>query len=150
MPDMIGLQALARDSGLSAYDAEYLKLAIQEGLPLATADNQLRGACMDCGVAVFPKRQFGLLKYSQTVAIFIIGSYYDNFSISRAKNELTQIIHAVETGPPVELTRHGKAAAVLLSVSDYDALTLKQKVYLRVTDLKFPAGKLIYEPEVSS
>ena len=43
-------------------------------------------------------------------------------SISRAKNELTQIIHAVETGPPVELTRHGKAAAVLLSVSDYDAL----------------------------
>ncbi|RKX84487.1 MAG: hypothetical protein DRP70_13170 [Spirochaetes bacterium] len=72
------------------------------------------------------------------------------FSISRAKNELTQIIHAVETGPPVELTRHGKAAAVLLSVSDYDALTLKQKVYLRVTDLKFPAGKLIYEPEVSS
>jgi len=72
------------------------------------------------------------------------------FSIFRAKNELTQIIHAVETGPPVELTRHGKAAAVLLSLSDYDALTLKQKVYLRVTDLKFPAGKLIYEPEVSS
>ena len=54
MSDMVGLQALARDNGLTAYDAEYLKLALQEGLPLATADKQLRRACLDCGVEVRP------------------------------------------------------------------------------------------------
>ena len=53
--DMIGLQSLARDTGLSAYDAEYLRLALQEGLPLATTDLKLRRACQDCGVKVYPE-----------------------------------------------------------------------------------------------
>jgi len=42
--------ALARDQGLSAYDASYLDLAMREGLPLATLDDRLRDAARRCSV----------------------------------------------------------------------------------------------------
>ena len=44
-------------------------------------------------------------------------------SISEAKNKLTTIVHYVEKGPPIELTRRGKPVAVLLSTSEYERLS---------------------------
>ena len=44
--------SLARARALSAYDASYLQLAIQQGLPLATQDERLRTAARDAGVAL--------------------------------------------------------------------------------------------------
>jgi predicted nucleic acid-binding protein len=41
---------LARAEGLSAYDAAYLELAMREGLPLASQDDQLRKAAVRLGV----------------------------------------------------------------------------------------------------
>jgi predicted nucleic acid-binding protein len=41
---------LARTHQLSAYDAAYLELAIREGLPLATLDDDLRRAAPAAGV----------------------------------------------------------------------------------------------------
>lgn len=46
-------------------------------------------------------------------------------SITEAKNKLTQIVHEVENGEPIELTRHGVPAAVLLSFGRYMELTGK-------------------------
>lgn len=43
---------LARQHGLSVYDASYLELALRSGLPLATRDGQLRRAAGERGVAV--------------------------------------------------------------------------------------------------
>jgi predicted nucleic acid-binding protein len=43
---------LARTYNLSAYDAAYLELAIREGLPLATLDDDLRRAASAAGVAL--------------------------------------------------------------------------------------------------
>ncbi len=43
---------LARTHQLSAYDAAYLELAIREGLPLATLDDDLRRAACAAGVAL--------------------------------------------------------------------------------------------------
>src|SRR5437868_4294128 len=43
---------LARAHQLSAYDAAYLELAIREGLPLATLDDDLRRAAPAAGVAL--------------------------------------------------------------------------------------------------
>ena len=40
------------------------------------------------------------------------------FSIAEAKNRLPTIVHSVENGPPVELTRRGKPVAVLLSIQE--------------------------------
>ena len=40
---------LARQHGLSAYDAAYLELALREGIPLATLDADLRGAITTAG-----------------------------------------------------------------------------------------------------
>lgn len=44
-------------------------------------------------------------------------------SITEAKNRLTQIVHDVENGNPVELTRHGVPTAVLLSFEKYKELS---------------------------
>ncbi len=47
----------------------------------------------------------------------------DQFSIAEAKNKLPSIIHDVEKGSSVKLTRRGKAVAVLLSIQDYERLS---------------------------
>ena len=43
-------------------------------------------------------------------------------TITEAKNKLPAIVHAVEKGPSVKLTRHGRPVAVLLSIKEYRAL----------------------------
>jgi predicted nucleic acid-binding protein len=42
----------ARDFGLTAYDASYLRLALQIGIPLATTDVTLSAACRQAGTPV--------------------------------------------------------------------------------------------------
>ena len=44
------------------------------------------------------------------------------FSIAEAKNKLPSIIHDVEKGNSVELTRRGKPVAALLSIKEYEQL----------------------------
>ena len=53
--------ALAREQGLSSYDASYLDLAMRLGLPLATQDEALRQAATRCGVQIYlqEKKQKG-------------------------------------------------------------------------------------------
>ena len=53
------------------------------------------------------------------------------FSIAEAKSKLPAIIHSVEDGPYVKLTRHGKPVAVLLSIRDYELLVLKKEGFWR-------------------
>lgn len=48
------LLAIARDYGLSAYDAAYLDLAMREGLPIASTDQRLRATAAQAGVPVLP------------------------------------------------------------------------------------------------
>ena len=45
--------ALAREHGLSTYDATYLLLAMRRGFPLATIDEALRQAATRAGVSLF-------------------------------------------------------------------------------------------------
>jgi len=53
-PRMFGeILSLAREQGLSAYDAAYLDLAMRAGAPLATLDEALRQAARRCGVRVY-------------------------------------------------------------------------------------------------
>jgi prevent-host-death family protein len=44
------------------------------------------------------------------------------FSISDAKNRLPSLVHAIEHGPEIQLTRHGKPVAVLISMAQYKRL----------------------------
>jgi predicted nucleic acid-binding protein len=44
---------LARELGLSSYDAAYLDLAVRSSLPLATRDRKLMAACRRSGVERF-------------------------------------------------------------------------------------------------
>lgn len=48
------------------------------------------------------------------------------FSIAEAKSKLPSLVHSVEKGPAVQLTRHGKPVAVLLSVNEYEKLHRKK------------------------
>jgi predicted nucleic acid-binding protein len=45
---------LAREQGLTTYDAAYLELAVRRGLPLMTRDAELAGAARRLGVDVLP------------------------------------------------------------------------------------------------
>ena len=45
--------ALAREQGLSTYDASYLDLAMRRDLPLATRDAVLAAAARRCGIPLF-------------------------------------------------------------------------------------------------
>ncbi|MFO7976712.1 MAG: type II toxin-antitoxin system VapC family toxin [Candidatus Hydrogenedentota bacterium] len=47
---------LARDTGLSTYDASYLDLAMRLDLPIATRDQSLLKAARKCGVDVLSKK----------------------------------------------------------------------------------------------
>lgn len=46
------IRALARDRGLSVYDACYLDLAMREALPIATVDAALMRAAKETGVVI--------------------------------------------------------------------------------------------------
>lgn len=48
--------ALARQHGLSAYDAAYLELAMRQAIPLATCDSRLQQAAQAAGISLV---QFG-------------------------------------------------------------------------------------------
>ena len=49
------------------------------------------------------------------------------FSIAEAKNKLPSIIHQVEKGPSVKLTRRGEPVAVLLSVREYERMDQQRR-----------------------
>ena len=49
----------------------------------------------------------------------------NQITISEAKNKLTAIVHAVEKGPSVKLTRRGRPVAVILSIKEYEAMKRK-------------------------
>lgn len=44
------------------------------------------------------------------------------YSIAEARDALTGLIHRVEEGEPIQLTRRGKPVAVLISVAEYQRL----------------------------
>jgi predicted nucleic acid-binding protein len=48
---------VAREYGLSAYDAAYLELSIRRGAPLTTLDGKLQKAARRAGVEIFGLRQ---------------------------------------------------------------------------------------------
>ena len=48
-------------------------------------------------------------------------------TIAEAKNNLSQLIHRLESDEPIHLTRHGKPVAVMLSEANYQKLTQKNK-----------------------
>ena len=48
------------------------------------------------------------------------------YSISQARNSLPSLVHAVEDGAYVELTRRGRPVAALVSIADYRRLTGKR------------------------
>lgn len=50
----------------------------------------------------------------------------DQYTIAEAKNRLPSIIHSVEKGPSVKLTRRGRPVAVLLSIAEYERLSRKR------------------------
>jgi len=55
----------------------------------------------------------------------------EQYTIAEAKNKLPSIVHSVESGPPVQLTRHGRPVAVLLSTKAYARLNRKKEGFWR-------------------
>jgi prevent-host-death family protein len=82
-------------------------------------------------------KSFSNCGYSLTIAIIIAifkvfnpfisrtgkGVQMKQISIAEAKNRLPAIIRDVEKGPVIQLTRHGKPVAFLISAQEYETLT---------------------------
>jgi prevent-host-death family protein len=65
------------------------------------------------------------------------------YTISQAKNKLPAIVHSVEKGPSVKLTRRGRPVAVLLSITEYEKLSTKRKNFWEaLTALRKQAGNV--------
>lgn len=56
------------------------------------------------------------------IQMSIGGPMTRNYSIAEARDRLPALVHAVETGPSVQLTRRGRPVAVLVSVDEYQRL----------------------------
>lgn len=50
----------------------------------------------------------------------------DQYSIAAARKSLPALVHAVEEGPRVEITRRGQPVAVLLSIGEYQRMSDKK------------------------
>lgn len=67
----------------------------------------------------------------------------NQYTISEAKNRLPSIIHSVEKGPSVQLTRRGRPVAVLLSIKEYEKLVHKNIGFWNaLTNFRRQAGEL--------
>ena len=49
-----------------------------------------------------------------------------SYSIAKARDQLAELVHRAESGTAVELTRHGKPVAVILSKQAYEELTQRR------------------------
>ena len=56
------------------------------------------------------------------------------YSISEARDRLPGLVHDVEAGTPVELTRRGKPVAVLTSVDEYRRLSSRREGFWTATE----------------
>ena len=70
----------------------------------------------------------------------------DMIALHQAKNRLTRIVHEVEAGRTVELTRHGKPVAVLLGVEEYRRLC-REEAGLAVALHRFYESRDCAEPD---
>lgn len=73
------------------------------------------------------------------------------YSIAEARNHFTSLVHNVEQESAVELTRHGKPVAVLLSIQEYQRLLSGQSSFwqaLRVFQNRVNLQNLALEPEI--
>ena len=74
----------------------------------------------------------------------------DSVSIADAKNTLPRLVHEVEAGSSITLTRRGKPVAVLISCAELDQLrgrsTSFSKAYAELCD-RFDLEELAIDPD---
>lgn len=74
------------------------------------------------------------------------------YSVAEARNRLAALIHEVEDGPPVELTRRGHPVAVLISLPAYERLQRRTSLWDAYTNVRrahdFEALDLDAEEEI--
>lgn len=58
-----------------------------------------------------------------------------SYSIAEARNDLTGLIHDVERGGPVKITRRGKPVAVILSVQEYDRIATSKPTFAQAYEV---------------
>lgn len=51
-------------------------------------------------------------------------------SIAEAKDQLARLVHEVEEGAPIEITRRGRPVAVLVAKGEYERLSLEAPSFL--------------------
>lgn len=59
------------------------------------------------------------------------------YSIAKARDQLPALVHEAERGKHIQLTRRGKAVALLISVADYERLSSQPvNVWDRLQDFR--------------
>ena len=68
-------------------------------------------------------------------------------SIYNARNNFSSLIKLAEGGEPVELTRHDKPVAVLISWEEYEAIKPKKSFYERWLEIREKYADVLAELE---
>jgi prevent-host-death family protein len=66
------------------------------------------------------------------------------YSIADARRNLPTVVDEVESGSEVQLTRRGRAVAVVVSIEEYERLKANRMTFAEAYDAfrkKFPAGR---------
>jgi len=68
------------------------------------------------------------------------------YSVAEAKDQLPRLVHEAEAGAVVEITRRGRAVAVLLSTDAYERLTTRPgSLWLGIRELQAEYGPALAE-----
>jgi prevent-host-death family protein len=57
-----------------------------------------------------------------------------SYSIAKARDQLARIVHRAERGQPVELTRHGKPVAIVVSKVSFERLVSKDRDFVQAVE----------------
>ena len=68
------------------------------------------------------------------------------YSIAEARDRLPRIVHEVEDGVPVELTRRGRPVAVVMSVAEFERMAGRRLGFSEALD----AFRTAVDPELLS
>ncbi len=71
-------------------------------------------------------------------------------AVKEAKNNFTQLLHLVEKGQSIQISRHGKVVAVLTSIESYKETNLSSSFAKSLEEWRLKSSQILSQNEFSN